>query len=175
VTTGSEQAYRTVRLLRNHGELAKSVHEAVGYCDRLHNLQAGFLMKKLPYLAGWNEARRAAAARYDELLSGQKVVKPVAIRDDVEPVYHLYVVQTPARDAVRQRLADAGVQSGVHYPVPLHLTPAYAGLGYGPGDFPVAEALAPRILSLPMYPQITAEQQEYVVEQLLTGAGREAA
>ena len=82
-------------------------------------------------------------------------------------MYHLYVIQTPGRDEVRERLAADGVQSGIHYPVPLHLTPAYAGLGYGAGDFPVAEAMAARILSLPMYPQITAEQQDYVVDRLI--------
>jgi dTDP-4-amino-4,6-dideoxygalactose transaminase len=166
VTTSSDQAGRTVRLLRNHGELTKSVHEAVGYCNRLHNLQAGFLAKKLPHLAGWNEARRSAAARYDAAIEGHEALKSVAQRDDVESVFHLYVIQAPARDAVREKLAADGVQSGIHYPVPLHLTPAYAGLGYGRGDFPVAEAMADRILSLPMFPQLTAGQQEYVVERL---------
>jgi dTDP-4-amino-4,6-dideoxygalactose transaminase len=175
VTTSSEQADRMVRLLRNHGELTKSVHEAVGYCDRLHNLQAGFLLRKLPRLAAWNQARREAAARYGAALAGHPTVRPVAQRDDVVSVYHLYVVQTPGRDAVRQRLAEAGVQSGVHYPAPLHLTPAYAHLGYGPGDFPVAEAMAPRILSLPLYPQITPEQQDRVLEHLLAAAREVAA
>jgi dTDP-4-amino-4,6-dideoxygalactose transaminase len=167
VTTSDAEADRTVRLLRNHGELTKSVHEAVGYCSRLHNLQAGFLGVKLPHLAAWNEARRAAAARYDAALEPHKALKPVAKRDDTDHVYHLYVIQTPQREAVRERLGTDGVQSGIHYPVPLHLTPAYAGLGYGPGDFPVAEAMAGRILSLPMYPQITAEQQDHVVERLV--------
>jgi dTDP-4-amino-4,6-dideoxygalactose transaminase len=167
VTTSSEEADRVVRLLRNHGELTKSVHEEVGYCNRLHNLQAGFLTKKLPHLAEWNASRRAAAARYDKAFHGHDAIKPMQVRDDVEPVYHLYVVQVPERDTVRQKLGDAGVQSGIHYPVPLHLTPAYADLGYGPGDFPVAEALAPSILSLPMFPQLTTAQQDYVVECLL--------
>jgi dTDP-4-amino-4,6-dideoxygalactose transaminase len=175
VTTGSEEADRTVRLLRNHGELTKSVHEDVGYCNRLHNLQAGFLSKKLPHLAGWNAARREAAARYDRAFEGHETIKPIGMRDDVEPVYHLYVVQVLERDAVRQKLGDAGVQSGIHYPVPLHLTPAYAGLGYGPGDFPVAEAMAQRILSLPMYPQLALELQEYVVERLFAAVAEAGA
>jgi dTDP-4-amino-4,6-dideoxygalactose transaminase len=81
-------------------------------------------------------------------------------------VYHLYVVQVEGRDSVRERLGTEGVQTGIHYPVPLHLQPAYKDLGYGPGDFPIAEAMAGRILSLPMFPQITVEQQEYVVERL---------
>ena len=166
VTTSDAKGDRTVRLLRNHGELTKSVHEAVGYCDRLHNLQAGFLLAELPHLTEWNNARKAAARRYDGLLAGLAGVTPFAVREDVDHVYHLYVVQVDDRDAVRKRLGGQGVQTGIHYPVPLHLTPAYAGLGYAPGDFPVAEALAARILSLPMFPQITQEQQEYVFARL---------
>lgn len=166
VTTKNADCDRLVRLLRSHGELAKSVHEAVGYCNRLHNLQAGFLLAKLPHLAEWNNARKVAARRYDELLAQIGGVKPLGVRDDVDHVYHLYVVQVDDRDAVRDRLGGQGVQTGIHYPVPLHLTPAYEGLGYASGDFPVAEALAPRILSLPMYPQIAVEQQEYVAERL---------
>ncbi len=171
VTTHDDGADRTVRLLRNHGELTKSVHEAVGYCNRLHNLQAGFLLAKLPYLTEWNNARKAAARRYDGLLAGLAGLTPLAVREDVEHAYHLYVVQVDDRDAVRERLGAQGVQTGIHYPVPLHLTPAYAGLGYGPGDFPVAEAMAGRILSLPMFPQITAAQQDYVVECLSSAMG----
>jgi len=166
VTTNDEAVDRMVRALRNHGEVTKSVHEVVGYCDRLHNLQAGFLLAKLPHLQGWNDARRAVARRYDELLARVEGVTALQVRDDVEHVYHLYVVQVDHRDAVRERLGAQGVQTGIHYPVPLHLTPAYAGLGYARGDFPVAEALAPRILSLPLFPHITPEQQEYVVHAL---------
>jgi dTDP-4-amino-4,6-dideoxygalactose transaminase len=166
VTTSDEGADRMVRALRSHGEVSKSVHEMVGYCDRLHNLQAGFLSAKLPHLMEWNNARNLAARRYDELLAQVDGVTPLEARPDVDHVYHLYVVQVDHRDAVRERLGEMGVQTGIHYPVPLHLSPAYAGLGYGRGDFPVAEALAPRILSLPMFPQITGEQQEYVVERL---------
>ena len=166
VVTSAAAADRAVRLLRNHGELAKSVHEVVGYCNRLHNLQAGFLLAKLAHLTTWNNARRAAARRYDELVAAVGGAAPVTARGDVEPVYHLYVVQVDDRDAVRARLGEAGVESGIHYPVPLHLQPAYTGLGYGRGDFPVAEAMATRILSLPMFPEITPEQQEHVVEQL---------
>ena len=104
VLTSDAAVDRTVRLLRNHGELAKSVHEVVGYCNRLHNLQAGFLLAKLPHLSAWNAARRRVAARYDAALEGHKALKNVAIRDDVEPVYHLYVVQVDDRDAVRETL-----------------------------------------------------------------------
>jgi len=166
VLTSSSQAFDTVQLLRNHGERAKSVHEVVGYCDRLHNLQAGFLLRKLARLDAWNAARRAAAARYDSFLSTEEGVKAVAICDDVEAVYHLYVVQVDERDAVREKLMADGIESGIHYPVPLHLQPAYRGLGYGPGDFPVAEAMASRLLSLPMYPEISHEQIEFVADRL---------
>jgi dTDP-4-amino-4,6-dideoxygalactose transaminase len=166
VVTSDAGADHVVRLLRNHGEETKSVHDAVGYCNRLDNLQAGMLGVKLPHLPAWNEARRQAAARYDALLARVPGVTPIAVRDDVVPVYHLYVVLVDDRDAVRAKLGEAGVDSGIHYPAPLHLQPAYAGLGYGLGDFPAAEAMAPRLLSLPMFPEITAQQQDYVAEQL---------
>ncbi len=155
-----------VRLLRNHGEETKSVHEAVGYCNRLHNLQAGVLLAKLAHLPAANNGRRQAAARSMELLRDVAGVTPIAVRDDVEPVYHLYVVQVDDRDAVRERLGAQCVESGIHYPLPLHLQPAYGSLGYGRGDFPVAEALAPRILSLPMFPGLTDEQIDCVVGRL---------
>ena len=166
VTTSSPEALGTVTLLRSHGEHPKSVHSAIGYCNRLHNLQAGFLAAKLPYLPAWNASRRRAAARYDELLAGVPGVTAIVVRADVAPVRHLYVVQVDERDAVRERLRAAGIDSGIHYPTPLHLTPAYAALGYGHGDFPVAEAMAPRLLSLPMFPQISDSQIDYVVERL---------
>ena len=300
VVTSDNAVAERLRLLRNHGQAEKQVHTVVGYCDRLHNLQAAFLSRKLERLPAWNEARRAAAARYDELLSDVPGVQPIAVgwsagapgevggaaagragggageglsRDDatgaeavrgvsptstrdgvgLEPVYHLYVVRLLGvdeedaatdiaerllaeelamedrerladgvdplpgaaagasggdplwdglrldpdgpgdgipgvesrgmpdlqgrglsdvqargrrRDDVRERLGNAGVQSGIHYAVPLHLQPAYAHLGYRLGDFPVAESLAPRILSLPMFPEITREQVDHVVAQL---------
>jgi dTDP-4-amino-4,6-dideoxygalactose transaminase len=165
VTTSSAEAFETIKLLRNHGEHPKSVHSAVGYCNRLDNLQAGFLAAKLPHLPDWNAARRRVASRYDELLAG-KAARPFATCGDVVPVHHLYVVQVDGRDAVREKLQADGIQSGIHYPTPLHLTPAYASLGYGCGDFPVAETMAPRLLSLPMFPQITDDQIDYVVERL---------
>jgi dTDP-4-amino-4,6-dideoxygalactose transaminase len=166
VTTNDPALAEEVALLRNHGQSDKYTHAEVGYCDRLHNLQAAFLSVKLPHLADANAARRAAAAHYDRLLADIDGVEPVGRRDDVEHVHHLYVVQVDDRDAVRSALEAAGVDSGIHYPVPLHLTPAYRGLGYEAGDFPVAERMAGRILSLPMHPYLTAEQIEYVAEVL---------
>jgi dTDP-4-amino-4,6-dideoxygalactose transaminase len=166
VTTADAELAERVRVLRNHGEKTKSNHTEVGYCFRLDNLQAAFLQIKLRHLPEWNRARRAAAKRYDQLLAGVAGVTPVVERPDVEAVYHLYVVQVDHRDGVKAKLAEDGVDTGIHYPVPIHLQPAYAHLGYERGDFPVAERLAGRILSLPMFPEITPEQIDYVVEQL---------
>jgi len=172
VTTNVLETDERLRLLRNHGQADKHTHAVIGYCDRLHNLQAALLTAKLRHLDMWNAARRAAARRYDELLADVEGVTPIACRADAEPVYHLYVVQVDDRDRVRDELGEAGVQTGIHYPVPLHLQPAYAHLGHGRGDFPVAEALAGRILSLPMFPEITLKQQERVVATLTKAVAR---
>ena len=166
VTTNDPRIADEVALLRNHGQSDKYTHAVIGYCDRLHNLQAAFLAVKLPRLADANAARRAAAAHYDRLFAGIAGVEPIVGRDDVERVFHLYVVQVEDRDAVRGALDAAGVDSGIHYPVPLHLTPAYRSLGYGAGDFPVAERMAGRILSLPMHPYLTPDQIEHVAQVL---------
>ena len=166
VVTSDRDVASRIRLLLNHGQEDKYTHRVVGYCDRLHNLQAAFLSAKLPHLDEWNSARREAAIRYDELLAGVTGVARLTTIDDVVHVHHLYVVLVDDRDRVRQVLADAGVETGIHYPVPLHLTPAYRSLGYSTGDFPVAEMLAERCLSLPMHPHLSLAQTEYVAEQL---------
>jgi dTDP-4-amino-4,6-dideoxygalactose transaminase len=155
----------TVRTLANHGGLAKYVHDLVGCNSRLDALQAVVLRAKLTRLAAGNAARRAAAARYDEQLADLDVVRPVTLPGN-EHVWHLYVVQVPDRDRVLARLNEAGIGAGIHYPTPLHLTPAFAHLGYRAGAFPHAEAAAGRILSLPLHPHITAVQQEEVVAAL---------
>jgi dTDP-4-amino-4,6-dideoxygalactose transaminase len=124
------------------------------------------LRAKLRRLAAWNEARRAAARRYDALLAGLPGVGLPATLAGNEHVWHLYVVRVPRRDHVLARLHEAGIGAGIHYPVPLHLLGAFAGLGHGPGDFPVAEAAAAEVLSLPLFPHITAAQQERVAEAL---------
>lgn len=166
ITTAAADLADRVRILRNHGDKSKSEHVEEGYCCRLDNMQAAFLKIKLAHLPEWNRARRAAARRYDELLAGVPGVTPIKEHPDVEAVYHLYVIQVDDRDGVRTRLDEAGVGTGIHYPTPLHLQPAYAHLGYKQGDFPVAERLAKHILSLPMFPEITSEQIDFVVEQV---------
>ncbi|MBT2209012.1 DegT/DnrJ/EryC1/StrS aminotransferase family protein [Actinomadura sp. NEAU-AAG7] len=170
VVTGSAELARTVRLLRDHGSERKYEHEIVGFNSRLDTLQAVVLRAKLRRLEGWNEQRRAAAARYAELLAGiPGVVLPRPAGE--EHVWHLYVVRVPRRDEVAARMGDLGIRVGIHYPVPVHLQPGFAYLGHGPGDFPVAEAAAGRILSLPMFPQITEEQQQRVADALRKALG----
>jgi dTDP-4-amino-4,6-dideoxygalactose transaminase len=166
VTTNDARAADLVRLYRNHGQEDKYTHRVIGYCDRLHNMQAALLLIKLRRLAGWNEARRGAAREYDSALAGNDAVTVTQLSRDVEAVYHLYVVMVDDRDGVLQRLGEWGVESGIHYPLPLHLQPAYGVLGYGEGDLPVAERRAQRILSLPMFPEIDAAQRAHVTAAL---------
>jgi dTDP-4-amino-4,6-dideoxygalactose transaminase len=167
LTSSAETAAR-MRMIRDHGSARKYEHEVLGVNSRLDTLQAVVLSAKLRRLAGWNAARRAAAARYDELLSGcDDIVRPHTL-DGNEHVWHLYPVQVPNRDRVLKELHAAGIGAGIHYPVPVHLTAAFAGLGYAEGTFPVAERTARNLLSLPIFPEITAAQQEQVVSVLLS-------
>jgi dTDP-4-amino-4,6-dideoxygalactose transaminase len=166
LTDDSDRAAR-LRRLRNYGSDRKYEHPEVGYNSRLDPLQAVVLSAKLARLNAWNDQRRAAAARYDELLDGLPVQRP-AVAAGNEAVWHLYVVRVPERDRVLASLRDAGIEASVHYPKPVHLQGAFAHLGHGPGDFPVAERAAGEILSLPIYPGITEAQQEAVVEALRT-------
>jgi dTDP-4-amino-4,6-dideoxygalactose transaminase len=166
VMTDDPAIARTVRLLGAHGSEAKYDHEIIGMNSRLDTIQAVVLRAKLARLECWNEKRRQAAARYGELLAdipGLALPKSAPENDDV---WHLFVVQVEDRDRVLQDLNDADVGAGIHYPTPIHLTRAYQHLGLRRGAFPVAENAAKRILSLPLYPQITEEQQDYVARQL---------
>jgi len=156
VTDDAELADR-VRMLRNLGMRVKYHHEIKGFNHRLDTMQAAVLRVKLPYLDEWNEGRRRVAARYAEALAGLPVVTPYA-PPHVEPVHHLYVIRIQERDALMERLSEAEIASGLHYPIPIHLLPAYAELGYRPGDFPITEAYADEILSLPIYAELTDEQ-----------------
>lgn len=166
VTTSDGVVARAVRVLGAHGSARKYDHEVIGMNSRLDTLQAVVLEAKLRRLEAWNDARRAAAARYEALLADVPGVRTPTVVPGNEDVWHLYVVQVDDRDRVLNGLNEAGIGAGIHYPTPVHLTGAYAHLGHGVGAFPVAEAAAGRILSLPMYPHLTAEQQEAVVDAL---------
>jgi dTDP-4-amino-4,6-dideoxygalactose transaminase len=178
VLTDDPEIDAAVRTLANHGGRSKYEHVVVGCNSRLDALQAVVLRAKLRRLAAWNEARRAAAARYDAMLGdASSIVRPV-VMDGNEHVWHLYVVRvggpgggSGVRDAVVEKLNAEGIGAGVHYPTALHRTKAFEYLGYAQGAFPQAEDAADRILSLPLHPHITAEQQERVVEALLGAAG----
>ncbi|HSK48285.1 MAG TPA: DegT/DnrJ/EryC1/StrS family aminotransferase [Coriobacteriia bacterium] len=160
VTDDADTAER-IRLLRCHGEDGQRLHVEPGYCARLHSLQAAFLRTKLPLLDEWNQSRAEAAAAYGRAISPGSVTLP-SIADGADHVFHLYVVRAPDREQFRSRLADKGVQTAIHYALPLHLEPAFAALGYGPGDFPHAEKATSEIVSLPMFPYLTEREIEYV-------------
>ena len=162
VTTNDARIAEQVALLRNHGRHSKYLHDIKGYGERMDTLQAAILRAKLTHLADWTAARRRLAARYTELLAGCELVLP-HVAPQANPAWHLYVLRTPERDAMLAYLNEHGIGAGVHYPVPLHLQPAYADLGYRRGDLPVTETVADTCLSLPLYPEMTDEQQEYVV------------
>jgi dTDP-4-amino-4,6-dideoxygalactose transaminase len=166
VLTEDHEMAETIRSLGNHGSRAKYEHPRLGFNSRLDTLQAVVLLAKLGRLAAWNEQRRRAAARYDELLEPLTDVVRPAVLPGNEHVWHLYVVRVPRRDQVLARLNAAGIAASIHYPVPIHLHEAFAGLGYGRGAFPAAELASREILSLPIYPGITPEQQERVAAEL---------
>ncbi len=162
VTSADAELAAQVRLLRNHGRRSKYLHEVKGYGERIDTLQAAILHAKLPYLDGWTAARRRLAARYTALLAEFDLTLP-HVAPQAESAWHLYVVRTPQRDALLDHLQAHGVGAGVHYPVPLHLQPAYAELGYRRGQLPVSEEVADTCLSLPLYPEMSEAQQDRVV------------
>ena len=167
VLTGSEDVAAWVRMIRDHGSRRKYEHEVCGLNSRMDTLQAVVLSAKLYHLEDWNAARRQAADRYDRLLSHRNDITRPHTLDGNEHVWHLYVISVQNRDRVLKELHAAGIGAGIHYPVPIHLTRAFATLGYVEGDFPVAERAARTIISLPIFPEITAEQQERVVSALI--------
>jgi dTDP-4-amino-4,6-dideoxygalactose transaminase len=163
VTNDAEAAAR-VRALREHGQTAKYVHALEGWTARLDTIQALVLARKLPLLDGWNEQRRMAAAFYENGLSGVGDLRLPPTAAASAPVWHLYVVRTADPTALALFLRERGIGTGRHYPDPVHLTEAYAHLGYRQGDFPVAEELSRECLSLPIFPGITESQLAAVVE-----------
>jgi dTDP-4-amino-4,6-dideoxygalactose transaminase len=166
VTTNDSEIAARVRMLRDHGQARKYYHELEGYNGRLDAIQAGILHVKLNHLSKWNERRNECAAEYNRLLAevATSMILPY------EPswsraVYHLYVVRMEDRKGFIAHLKSMGIGTGIHYPIPLHLQKAYTSLGYGSGDFPACEKIADQIVSLPMFPQMTDEQQQRVVEE----------
>jgi dTDP-4-amino-4,6-dideoxygalactose transaminase len=166
LTTNDEAIAAKVRMLRDHGQAKKYIHEMEGYNGRLDALQAGFLQIKLKRLHAWNEQRRRHANRYGALLRDLDGVTPPVEPECCRGVYHLYVIRTKDRDALQQFLLERNIVTGLHYPIPLHLQKAYDGQGFRTGDFPAAEAASREILSLPMYPGLTEEQQNRVIQGL---------
>ena len=165
IVTSNPDFDKRIRLLRSHGEAQRYLHVELGFNSRPDELQAAVLRVKLRHLDAWNELRRQHAARYSRLLDGNRIGLPELI-DDGRHVYHQYVVRVSQRDAVRQALAESGIGTGIHYPIPVHLQPACGFLGYREGDLPHTERAAREILSLPMYPELTDAQLDTVSDTL---------
>jgi dTDP-4-amino-4,6-dideoxygalactose transaminase len=166
ITTNDAKLAKACKMLRDHGQAKKYYHDIEGYNGRLDSIQTGILSVKLKHLAGWNERRRERAADYKRLFEKSES----GVQIPFEPswsraVYHLYVVRVPDREGLMSHMKDAGIGTGIHYPIPLHLQKAYEGMGYKAGDFPVTERVASEIVSLPMFPQLKPEQQVSVVDE----------
>jgi dTDP-4-amino-4,6-dideoxygalactose transaminase len=168
ITTNDSKVADTCKMLRDHGQAKKYYHDIEGYNGRLDSIQTGILSVKLKHLASWNAKRRERAAEYDRLLAASDA----GVQTPYEPswsraVYHLYVIRTEDRQGLMVHLGKAGIGTGIHYPIPLHRQRAYEALGYKAGDLPACEKAAAEIISLPMYPSLTAEQQSRVVQEIL--------
>lgn len=172
VVTDDAELAKRVRTIGAHGSSVRYRHDVIGVNSRLDTLQAVVLSAKLRRLDAWNRERREAADRYRELLGGLDAITLPTVADGNEAVWHLYVIEVEERDRVLEALHARGIGAAIHYPVPVHLSPAFTSLGYGPGSFPHAEAAADRILSLPMFPGITAQQQERVATALGAAVAR---
>ena len=168
VVTNDERLDRAIRLLRDFGQREKYKHDVIGFNRRLDTVQAAVLRVKLRYLDEWNTARRRHAALYNELLRDEAAVLPETAAY-AQHVWHLYVIRVADRDGLRAALAADGVATGIHYPIPVHLQRPYSGLASGPGSFPVTEACAVELLSLPMFPELTSEAIEKVAASVASG------
>ncbi len=171
-TTNDSALAKKISMLRDHGQAQKYYHDIEGYNGRLDALQAGLLHAKLAHLAKWNSQRRERAAEYNRLLAATDDVVAPFEPSWSRAVYHLYVIRAEDRDGMMNHLKKAGIGTGIHYPIPLHLQKAYAAMNYRQGDFPVTEKAAAEIVSLPMFPQLTAPQQARVVEEVVNFASR---
>jgi dTDP-4-amino-4,6-dideoxygalactose transaminase len=165
LVTNDAALAKRARALREHGSTTRYYHDDIGYNYRMEGMQGAALGVQLPCLTGWNQRRRAIAHRYHELLKDTPLRLPHEA-SWAESVYHLYVVRHPARDRLKEHLEQCGVGSALHYPLPLHLQKCFAHLGYKAGDFPVAERAARECLSLPIYPELTDEQVDYVANSV---------
>ena len=170
VSGNDELLLAKVAKLRDHGRTTKYEHDEIGYGERLDGLQAAILLAKLPHLEDWTEARRSHARLYNELLADCDVQTPFE-SPDVRHAYHLYVIRTSRRAAMLEHLQSKGIGAGIHYPIPLHRQPAYVKQGHGKLSLPVTERVTGEILSLPMYPELTREQIEYVTSAVREVAG----
>lgn len=168
VTTNDPQIDERVRMLRDHGQRTKYYHLLEGYNGRLDAIQAGFLRVKLRHLDEWNQKRRQLAQIYDRAFAGAEGIRPVRILSHNLSCHHLYVIQVAPRDALKAHLEAKGIATGLHYPVPLHLQECYHRLGYSRGTFPCAERSASEIISLPIYPDLEAEQVSRVAQEVLS-------
>lgn len=168
ITTNDAALAESVRALRHHGQRTPNRHESIGCNARLGELAAAALRVKLAHLEDWTRRRRRVADRYRAGLAGTQGIELPHTVSSAEPVWHLFAIEVDARDALRARLQEAGIATGVHYPTPIHLQPAYAHLGHGRGSFPIAERSCARVLSLPMFPELSDAQIDRVVEALRT-------
>lgn len=173
VTTNNDEVAKKIRMLREHGSAVKYHHDLIGYNERMDGIQGAVLGVKLPHLNRWNAQRRELALLYRELLPEDAIA--ISENSYGEGVYHLFVVRIANRDRVQKDLADKGIATGIHYPVPIHLQPAYAFRGWKQGDFPVAESMSNDILSLPMYPEMTEEMVREVCAALISALGSQVA
>jgi dTDP-4-amino-4,6-dideoxygalactose transaminase len=165
ISTNDDELAAKMRTLRDHGSGVRYHHDVIGFNARLDEIQAVVLRVKLPHLAEWNEQRRKHARLYNELLKDTPVRVPAELAGNT-PVYHLYVIDTPKRDDLQVALKEQGIFTGIHYPIPLHLQKAMEFLGYREGDLPVTEKAVTRILSLPMFAELTGEQIVIVVDTI---------
>ena len=166
LVTNDRELFESARRLRQHGEVQRYHHQVVGHNYRMEAFQGAVLAAKLDHLYNWTQQRRQNARMYNQLLADIEQVQTPAIRPEATSVYHLYVIQAEQRDKLQTYLADKGIATGLHYPRPLHLQPAYGHLGYRQGDFPAAESFAAEMLSLPMFPELSIRQIEYVCDHI---------
>ncbi len=166
VATNNARLKEKIQMFRDHGQMKKYYHSMIGWNARMDGFQGAVLSVKLKYLDEWNKARRKNAKRYNDLLANINGIITPTEADYAKHVYHLYVIRAPKRDKLLTALAENDVFCGIHYPVPLHLQDAYSSLGYKKGSFPITEKCAEQLLSLPMFPELTPEQIEHVVEKI---------